>query len=107
MVISHYCHVNNGKISVYGFINRGDAMGKKDFVLGLLDEPASFYYGVMWNKLYRTDIIHKHGILCNEDLEWSEDFLFNLEYIRHVRRFAALKTPVLLLCVQRQKHCTH
>lgn len=25
-----------------------------------MQEPASFYYGVMWNKLYRADIVREH-----------------------------------------------
>lgn len=94
MVISHYCHVNGGKITVHGFLARNDTMDKKQFALGLMDEPASFYYGVMWNKLYRADLIQKNDIICNENLGWSEDFLFNLEYIRYARRFASLRTPV-------------
>ena len=59
-----------------------------------MDEPASFYYGVLWNKLYRADIIRAHGIRCNTALSWSEDFLFNLEYIRYAQRFFALDAAV-------------
>lgn len=94
MVIAHYCRVNGSKIAVYGFLKRDDVMDKQGFALGLMDEPASFYYGVMWNKLYRADIIRKHNIKCNEELGWSEDFLFNLEYIRYAQQFAALQTPI-------------
>lgn len=53
-------------------------MDQTQFALGLMDEPASFYYGVLWNKLYRADIIRAHGVRCNTALSWSEDFLFNL-----------------------------
>lgn len=94
LVISHYVHVSGDKMTVHGFLQCNDVMNKNDFAMQLMEEPASFYYGVMWNKLYRADIIHEHNIRCNEDLGWSEDFVFNLEYIRYAESFAALKTPL-------------
>lgn len=95
LVISHYCRVApNGRRTVYGFLDSKKVMDKKEFALHLMDEPASFYYGVMWNKLYRADLIKEHGILCNEDLVWSEDLLFNLEYIRYAKRFSSIQTPI-------------
>ena len=80
-------------IEQYGFLDAG-FYDKTTFARGLMKEPASFYYGVMWNKLYRRDIVHNHGIQCNVDLGWSEDLLFNLEYIRYAFRFYALEQPV-------------
>lgn len=57
--------------------------GKKemqDFARDFVNYPRSFYYGVTWNKLYKKQIIDKNRIRFNEDIEWCEDFLFNLEY---------------------------
>lgn len=94
LVISHYCRVDGDKITVHGFLSQWNMLQKNQFAEHLMDEPASFYYGVMWNKLYRRDLILKHHIRCNEELNWCEDFLFNLEYIRYAERFCALQTPV-------------
>lgn len=69
-----------------GILPEGE-MDTEAFALHLMDKPASFYYGVMWNKLYRRDLILAHDIRCNADLSWSEDFLFNLNYIRWAERF--------------------
>ena len=82
------------KVQAFGFLLAGP-MDKQAFAAGLMQEPASFYYGVMWNKLYRADIVHAHDdILCAEDLDWSEDLYFNLSYIRYAERFYALSTPI-------------
>ena len=82
------------KVQTFGFLLEGP-MDKQAFAAGLMQEPASFYYGVMWNKLYRADIVHAHDdILCAEDLDWSEDLYFNLSYIRYAERFYALSTPI-------------
>lgn len=94
LVISHFCRVSGEKITVSGFLTQYNVMDQREFARRLMEEPASFYYGVMWNKLYRRSIILEHDIRCNESMRWSEDFLFNLEYIRYASRFAALETPI-------------
>ena len=80
-------------IQQFGFLEKG-FYDKHAFAKGLMKEPASFYYGVMWNKLYRRDMVQSHDIQCSEELCWSEDLLFNLEYIRYAARFYALDEPV-------------
>ena len=95
LLISHYCSVaRSERTTVYGFLPPDAVMDKSQFARYLMEEPASFYYGVMWNKLYKREIIMAHGIRCNEDFSWSEDMLFNLEYIRYAERFCSLRTPV-------------
>ncbi|MEE1027728.1 MAG: glycosyltransferase [Agathobacter sp.] len=42
--------------------------------------PRTYYYGVLWNKLYRADIINEHNIRFKDQLAWCEDLLFNIEY---------------------------
>lgn len=107
LVIGQYYRIENHKpmfakedsedcyqtIEQYGFLKEG-FYDKMQFAKSLMQEPASFYYGVMWNKLYRRDIVKNHNIQCNVELGWSEDLLFNLEYIRYAARFYALDVPV-------------
>ena len=82
------------EIKTFGFLPEG-FLTKEAFARGLMQEPASFYYGVMWNKLYRAALVHDHpDVLCSEELNWSEDLYFNLGYIRYAGRFYALETPV-------------
>lgn len=82
------------KVQTFGFLMEG-YMGKAQFAYGLMQEPASFYYGVMWNKLYRADLVRRHpDVACSEELDYSEDFYFNLSFIRYAERFYALSTPI-------------
>ena len=94
LVISHYCRVDGERVTVRGFLDETGVLSQRDLARQLMEEPASFYYGVMWNKLYRRRIVEEHNIRCNEEFAWSEDFLFNLEYIRYAQRFCALQTPI-------------
>lgn len=105
MVICNYYRVLPGDIdqktgeqkpdtvTPYGFLPQG-FYDKRGFAENLMKEPASFYYGVMWNKLYRREVVDRYHLQCSEELEWSEDFLFNLEYIRYTERFYSLASPL-------------
>lgn len=85
---------DQARVQTFGFLMEG-AMDKKAFARGLMQEPASFYYGVMWNKLYRAAIVRAHEeIVCDEELDYSEDFCFNLSFIRYAEKFYALSTPI-------------
>lgn len=106
LVIAHYYRVSPKETTLHGFLYRKDIMDSLEFSRELMDEPASFYYGVLWNKLYRAQIIREHAIQCHEELSWSEDFLFNLEFIRYAKRFAAIQSPVYYY-VKNTKSITH
>ena len=81
-------------VTTYGFLPEG-FLTKQQFAEGLMKEPASFYYGVMWNKLYRADLVRAHtDVRCSEEMTWSEDLYFNLTYIRYAERFFALTAPI-------------
>lgn len=94
MVISGFYRVINGKKSEKAHIPVNKVMSKKEFVSHMMQAPANFYYGVMWNKLYRADIIRAHRISCCTDLDWCEDFLFNLDYMRYAESFASMNVPI-------------
>lgn len=94
MVIAGFYRVINGKKAEKSNITTNKVMDKKEYISYMMEAPANFYYGVMWNKLYRADIVRAHRITCCTDLNWCEDFLFNLDYIRYSESFASLSTPV-------------
>ncbi len=59
-------------------------MTRKGFAEHMMEKPANFYYGVMWNKLYRRDILNA----------------YKLRGIELVRGFS-VQSSVSLLCVER------
>lgn len=78
---------------LWGFLAPG-YYDKKQFAVHLMDQPASFFYGVMWNKLYRRELVLERDIRCSDELDWCEDLLFNLTYIRYAERFVSVSSPV-------------
>ena len=69
-------------------------MTRQEFAEEMLKAPSNFYYGVLWNKLYRRHIVEQNRLRCEKDIHWCEDFLFNLEYIKYARLIAAVPRPV-------------
>ena len=60
----------------------------------MMEKPADFYYGVLWNKLFRRELVEKYHLYMDTGISWCEDFMFNLEYIRQAERFYVLRSPV-------------
>lgn len=94
MVIADFYRVVGERVSPKGRIHETGVLTREEFALEMMENPADFYYGVLWNKLYRRDLIEKHGICMDKDISWCEDFIFNMEYIRHVEKVYVLRVPV-------------
>lgn len=94
LVISHFFRVDGEKQAQRGHIKGERLLTRQEFAQEMVKAPANYYYGTLWNKLYRRSIVEKQGLRFAEDVNWSEDFLFNLEYIRHVRLVAAVPKPL-------------
>ena len=86
MVISDFYRVVGERLSPKG--------AREEFAAHMMENPADFYYGVLWNKLYRRDIVEEHKLRMDTDISWCEDFMFNLEYIRYAKVFYALHAPI-------------
>lgn len=68
-------------------VNKGD-MPKGKYVIGdvlehILKNAPTFYYGVCWNKLYRLSIIRREHLKFPQGIIWSEDMLFNMDYLKY------------------------
>ncbi len=94
LVVSDFYRVVGERVSPKGDIDEDGVLTREEYAAHMMENPADYYYGVLWNKLYRRDIIEEHHLRMDPKLSWCEDFLFNLEYIRHARRFFALQVPV-------------
>ena len=94
MVISDFYRVVGERLSPKGDIEEEGVLTREEFAAHMMENPADFYYGVLWNKLYRRDIVEEHNLRMDTDINWCEDFMFNLEYIRYAKVFYALHAPI-------------
>ena len=94
MVIADFYRVIGDRVSHKGDIEEDKVMTKEEFASRMMERPSDFYYGSLWNKLYRRDIVAEHQLSMNKEISWCEDFMFNLEYLRYARTICALQIPI-------------
>ena len=94
MVISDFYRVCGRKIMVKGHIDMRPVITRTKFAEYMMKAPANFYYGVLWNKFFKADIIRKFSLVCDTDLDWCEDFRFNLEYLQYVGNVGVIDRPL-------------
>ena len=94
LVIADFYRVVGERLSRKGDIDEDTILTREGYAAHMMENPADFYYGVLWNKLYRRKIVERHRLRMDPEISWCEDFLFNLEYIRWAERFYALQLPI-------------
>ena len=94
LVISDFYRVVGERVSQKGDIDEDGTMTREEFAAHMMEDPADFYYGVLWNKLYRRAIVEAHHLRMDPEISWCEDFMFNLEYIRYAEVFRAIQIPI-------------
>ena len=94
LVIAHFYRVSGQRKARQGHIKTDRIMTRQEFAEEMMKAPSNFYYGVLWNKLYRRRTVERGQVRCEKEITWCEDFLFNLEYIKYARLIAAVAKPV-------------
>lgn len=94
LVVAHFYRVIGEKCAQRGHIKKECYLNRADYAEQMRKAPANYYYGVLWNKLFRRSIVERQEMAFDESMSWCEDFLFNLEYLRHCRLIAAIPEPV-------------
>ena len=94
MAIGDFYRVVEENVSVKGSISNNGVLTLKQYADEMLKSPADFYYGVLWNKIYRRSIIEQYRIRLDENISFCEDVIFNMEYLKHVNKVSVIKAPV-------------
>ena len=94
MVIADFYRVIGERVARKGNIDYDNPITREDYADLMIESPADFYWGVLWNKPFRRDIIEKHHLRMDPNVSWSEDFIFNMEYVLHTNTIYPLHAPV-------------
>lgn len=94
LVIADFYRVVGDNVAKKGSIKEGGVTTRNAFADKMMLSPADFYYGVLWNKLYKKQIIDSYAIRMDQNISYGEDMIYNLEYLLHVERIYVLKNPV-------------
>jgi len=56
--------------------------------------PSNHLISYCWARLYKTSIIKKYQIKANSEMRLFEDFVLNLEYLKHTEKLIFVNKPV-------------
>ena len=94
LVVSDFYRVVGENVAKKGSIETGEPLTRNQYIEFMMEQPADYYYGVIWNKLYRREIIEKYHLRMEKDINFCEDFIFNLEYLLNCKSVYPLQVPV-------------
>ena len=60
LVIADFYRVVGERLSRKGDIDEDGLLTREEYAAHMMENPADFYYGVLWNKLYRREIGRAH-----------------------------------------------
>ena len=94
MVIADFYRVVGEHLSKKGDIDTDRILTRKDYADYMLSNPADYYYGVIWNKFYKKELLDRYKLRMDAELSYCEDFIFNMEYLLHAEHIAVVKSPI-------------
>ncbi|MBR2571470.1 MAG: glycosyltransferase [Clostridia bacterium] len=94
MVIADFYRVVGSRVAQRSSIDGEGLISLERYADCMAESPADFYFGAIWNKLYRRQLLEKHNIRMDPNLQWCEDFIFNLEYLSHAKTIYVLHEPI-------------
>ena len=91
LVIGGYDQYFGERRSFHNLADRNDTVSCDEMMDHLCSHANSYFYGVLWNKLFLRELAEKQQCRFQEDLTWGEDFAFVMDYLRGVNRVAFMK----------------
>ena len=80
-VIGGYEQYFGRKHSRHNLADRNDTVACDDILDHLCNHANSYFYGVLWNKLFLRETVVREGCSFREGLVWGEDFAFVMDYL--------------------------
>ncbi len=72
-------------------LSREDIM---NYVRHFLKYPSNHLISYCWARLYKLAIIKNNNIFANEKMRLFEDFVFNLDYLKHTNKIIFVNEPL-------------
>ncbi len=94
LVIGGYEQHFGEKHSFHNLAGRGDTAACDGIMDHLCSHANSYFYGVLWNKLFLRELVEEQGCRFQEDLTWGEDFAFVMDYLAGVQQVSFMKESV-------------
>ena len=80
---------------------------KREYINILSKCPGAHYFGVLWNKIYRTEFIRSRNLKFDTGLALGEDFTFNMEYISLIKKVRVIDDKLYVYSWKNPSSLTH
>ena len=74
--------------------NRDDTLMCDEVLQLLCRKSTTYFYGVLWNKIFRSKLIAEMNLRFESGLTYGEDFAFIVMYLRQAKKVSFLKTSL-------------
>ena len=91
LVIGGYDQYFGERKSFHNLAGRDDTVPCDDMMRHLCDHANSYFYGVLWNKLFVRELVEKQQCRFQQGLTWGEDFAFVMDYLAGVKQVSFMK----------------
>ena len=91
LIIGGYDQYFGERRSFHNLAGRDDTVQCNEILNHLCSHANSYFYGVLWNKLFLRDIVEQEQCRFQEDLTWGEDFAFVMDYFSRVKQISFMK----------------
>lgn len=83
LVIARYLETVGKKTTLRGLKKTDEDVMTEDVLRHMNRWSNSFYYGALWNKLFKRSIIEEHHLQFIGGMKWGEDFCFVCQYLQY------------------------
>ena len=71
---------------------------RNEHLVQTLKDPGHHYFGVVWNKIFRLQIIRDNHLSFSPEITLGEDFVFVLQYLESVNRIRVVSNCLYDYC---------
>ncbi len=88
LVMAGYEHQVGEINKTWNLANRDDTISCDEYLAFLNKNANSFFCGVLWNKLFRRDLIEAQKVRFLSGLSYGEDFCFVCDYLQKAQKIS-------------------
>ena len=102
LVCCNYVKSEDSKIDTGKNVEEKVVEEKKDLYKLIEYMQEKYLYNVIWNKIYKYDIIKENNIVFDEEIDMGEDYSFNNKYFQYVEKAKLINNKLYIHLIDKK-----
>lgn len=98
MAICSYDRVIYDRLYPIKNLQNTGIISKNRYLINTLKDPGHHYFGVVWNKIFKSRLITDNNITFSKDITLGEDFVFSLNYLKYAENVNVIVDKLYYYC---------